>query len=196
MTLLQRAPREVYRVFDEDQFLARAPHEPLIATAVPAAAERRLRRIAGTTVLLAATGALGGLLAVASVSSVSGTRRRTGVRLFASTVSSGVLPRPSSHVTGARTVRHLTLSAGPRDAGARQRKERLRVSRRPRPAVRSLVKRRIAAVLSGGRRAPVAIVPEQRSVPVEAVPSASHDPAAVGGSQPRRSGRSEFGFER
>jgi hypothetical protein len=197
MTLLQRAPREVYRVFDEDEFHARVAHEPRIAPAAPVdRAARRLRRIAGTTMLLAAAGTVGGLLAMASVFSAAGTRRRTGVRLFASTASSGVRPSPSSHVTGARAVRHPTVSGGSRDDGAHARNKRVRVQRRPRLAVPSVVARRVAGVLRASARVPVAIATEPRSAPVEAVPSVSHAPATVGGSQPQRSGRSEFGFER
>lgn len=196
MTLLQRAPREVYRVFDEEEFLARVAHEPRTEPAAAAAAGRRLRRIGGATVLLAATGAVGGLLAMAGVLSASGTRRRAGVRRLASTASSGALQWPTAHVGGARVVRDRTISSGSRDLGEHPQTNHARVSRPPRSALRSLVKHRPAVVLSASRSMSVAVVSEQRSTPSEVAPSRSNRPATVGASQPRRSGRSEFGFER
>lgn len=93
MTLLRRAPREVYRVYDEEQFLACAGHdEPF--EAVSASGERRLQRVAGATMLVAVTGAVGGLVAITSLSSTAGGARR----------SSGLLAAAGAAL-GARTVR-------------------------------------------------------------------------------------------
>ena len=61
---------------------------------------------------------------------------------------------------------------------------------------KSLVKHRPAVVLSASRSMSVAVVSERRSTPSEVAPSRSNPPATAGASQPRRSGRSEFGFER
>jgi len=179
MTLLQRAPREVYRVFDEDEFLARVEHEPRGVPPAPGAAERRVRRLGGTTVLLAAAGAVGGLLAVVSVFSVSGTRRRTAVRPLASTASTRGMVWSSSHVTGAWAVRTSPQSRGSRSAGAG-----------------THTKRTVAMPPTASRGASVAVVPARRSAPIEAGPSGSRAYATVGVAQPRRAGRSEFGFER
>jgi hypothetical protein len=179
MTLLQRAPREVYRVFGEDEFLARVEHEPRLAPLAPGAAERRVRRPGGTTVLLAAAGAVGGLLVVVSVFSASGTRRRTAVRPLASTASTRGMLRSSSHVTGARALRTRTQSRGSRNAGAG-----------------THAKRTVAMPPTASRGASVAAVPARRSAPIEAGPSGGRAYATVGGGQPQRAGRSEFGFER
>ncbi len=67
--LLRRAPREVYRVYGHDDFLADAiahRDEPS-KTRPPEARERRLQRIAGTTMLLTAVGAVGGVIATMSL---------------------------------------------------------------------------------------------------------------------------------
>ncbi len=187
MTLLQRTPREVYRVFDEDEFLMRGADQLCNAPATPITAERRLRRIAGTTVLLAAAGAVGGLLTVAGVFSVSGARRRTGVRLSASNV-----PPPSSS-SRVETVRghHLAVS----EAHVRGRFRRVAASRRSRLDVRSVGKRRAVSGPIGGAARALAFV-AARSTSVEAAPSAGDTPPAVNGPQLQHSGRPEFGFER
>jgi hypothetical protein len=191
MTLLQRTPREVYRVFDEDEFLARGAGQLGNVPATPVTAERRLRRIAGTTVLVAAAGAVGGLLTVAGVFSVSGARRRTGVRLSAS----NVLPSSSSPV---ETVggRHLTVSEASRDARVRRWSKRVASSRRSRVHVRSVAKRRAVSGPTGGRGRALAFVAAPRSTPVEAAPSAGDTRPAVDRPQLRHSDAPEFGFER
>jgi hypothetical protein len=81
MTLLRRAPREVYRLFDEQEFFASTPPEEHIGTLPPGPGGSQLQRLAGATLLLAALGAVGGLIAVTGVASVAGGRRRGGVRL-------------------------------------------------------------------------------------------------------------------
>jgi hypothetical protein len=191
MSLLQRTPREVYRVFDEDEFLVRGADQLGNHSAPPVAAERRLRRILGATVLVAAAGAIGGLLAVAGVLSVSGPRRRTRVRLFAAT---GLAPSSAR----AQTVggRHLTVSGGSRDAAVRGRSKRIAVSRRSRLDVRSVGKRGAISGPTGGRARALAFVAAPRSTSVEATPSAGDRPPAVDGPQLQHPGRPEFGFER
>ncbi|HTA33241.1 MAG TPA: hypothetical protein VK721_07435 [Solirubrobacteraceae bacterium] len=191
MTLLQRTPREVYRVFDEDEFLVRGADQLGNSPATPVTAERRLRRIVGTTVLVAAAGAVGGLLAVAGVFSVSGARRRAGIRLFAATV-----PPSSSSRVETLGGRHLTAPKGSRDAGVRRRSKRVAVSRRARLDVRSVGERRAVSGPIGGRAPALAVVAAPRSRSVEAAPSAGDTPPALDGPQLHRSGRPEFGFER
>jgi len=63
VTSLRRAPREVYRLYDEEAFFAGADQEERRKSATTPPGGRRLRRIAGTTTLLAAMGATGGLIA-------------------------------------------------------------------------------------------------------------------------------------
>jgi hypothetical protein len=190
MTLLQRTPREVYRVFDEDQFLAPCAGQLGESPAMPLTAAGRLRRIAGTTVLVAAAGAVGGLLAVAGLFSVSGARRRTGVRLSASNVPS------SSSQTETVRRRHLTGPEVSHDARVRGQSKRVASSRRSRLAVRSVGERSALGGPRGGRARALAFVAAPRRTPVEALPSARATPAAVGGPQLRDSGGPEFGFER
>jgi hypothetical protein len=191
MTTLQRSPREVYRVFDEDEFLVRGADQLGNAPATPVTAERRLRRIAATTVLVAAAGAIGGLLAVAGVLSVSGARRRSRVRLFAAT---GLASSPSR----AQSVgeRHLTASGGSRDAAVRGRAKRVATSRRSHLEVRSVARRRALSGPAGGRARALASMAAPRSTSVEAAPSAGDTPPAADGPQLQRASRTEFGFER
>jgi hypothetical protein len=88
MTLLRRAPREVYRVYSEDEFFAAAtPDEDQGTVSHPNSAGHQLQRIAGVTILLAVVGAVGGMVAITSVSRVAGARRRGIGRLSAASGS-------------------------------------------------------------------------------------------------------------
>jgi hypothetical protein len=72
VTLLRRAPREVYRVYDEEEFFA-CPVDPfadterLVHTSLPRVVSRglTLRRLAGSTMLIAVAGVLGSLAILA-----------------------------------------------------------------------------------------------------------------------------------
>lgn len=80
MTLLRRAPREVYRVYSEEEFFAETtPHAEDAGAVSPGGNERQLQRLAGATVLLVTVGVVGGMIVVASVSSPA-SRRRGGAR--------------------------------------------------------------------------------------------------------------------
>jgi len=95
MIQLRRSPRDVYRVYAEDEFFDRpggeifewGDDEPFdLATdelfdregtaewlgTAPATAERRLRRLAGVAMLAGALGSVGGVLAVTGVAGVRG----------------------------------------------------------------------------------------------------------------------------
>jgi hypothetical protein len=79
MMPLSRAPRQVYRVFDEQEFLAEDWVDAL-QTACPEGAERpgserRHRRLVGAAMLCSAVSAVGGLVVVNCLSSVTGSRR-------------------------------------------------------------------------------------------------------------------------
>ncbi len=185
MTLLRRAPREVYRVYGEEEFLAGAGGEERTQAPVPRPGEPRLHRVAGMTMLLAATGAVGGLIAITNLSSVAGTGRRVRTGLLAATGS-----LVSSRSARAHVWRERAGADGP-----------LHQSVRAEPVDRARVARR-----AGARPRAVAVILRRPSAPIEAAPPASVARliarASAGPQQsqqsaePRRSGQSEFGFER
>ena len=189
MTLLQRRPREVYRVFEEDEFLAASTHEFRAMPAAPGASQWRVRRIAAAAALVAATSALAGLLAIAEMLPVSSNRRRTIVPLLAGRGSAAAPARLSTHV-GARAAQHQpTLSARARAADGRELSTRARRLRRPRLGRRSVLARRVA---SRTLRLALAQVAVPRSAPVAPAPAS----LTVGASEPPSADRPEFGFER
>jgi hypothetical protein len=197
MMLLRRAPREVYRVYGEEEFFAVAARDERFEPTGGRVGRRR-HRVAGATVLLAATGAVGGLIALNSLSAATDARRRVGAGLLTATRSLA-----SSRVARVQVWRETTSAGGSRrrrlrEQGGAQRAGRLRVvsgtSRRrsvragqPATAVpRASASERTAA--GGGRaRSPqmVVVAPAQ---PVQVTASTT--------AAPQRSGQSEFGFER
>lgn len=88
MTLLRRRPREVYRVFTEEEYLNGAELDLDLGTGGerPATAEParrssnppRLRRVAGAAMLVGAIGAVGGVVALNGVGAHRVPGRRTG----------------------------------------------------------------------------------------------------------------------
>jgi hypothetical protein len=93
MRFPRRAPREVYRVYDEDRFLAAAGHEQAWEAPVATAGAGRARRWVSTAMLFGAVGAVGGLIAVNGLAPPKGTGRRIGGGLRAAAgllISSGV----------------------------------------------------------------------------------------------------------
>jgi hypothetical protein len=194
MTALRRAPREVYRVYGEDEFLARVAELRDIEPAAPASARRLLHRVAGTTMLLAAAGMVGGLVALTSLSSGSGTgTRRRVAGLLAANGSRSERPRRPARLAPAEVWRQAAGARGYYRRGAQARKgSRERAPQRAgRPTRRSL-DRPEPPVVSVDRTVPVADEAQTRGAPIDAVTSTS---AAVA-SPLRRSGQSEFGFER
>jgi hypothetical protein len=198
MTLLRRAPREVYRVYGEEEFFARVGHDVGFETAAPAHASGgvRLQRIAGAGMLLAATGAVGGLIAVGALSSTAAPRRRVGASLLA-----GARSLLSGHATG---VRVWHPSAGAKDSGSHP--SRRDVNSDPRRSRRDAVERRVtvARLVRRAMRARrttgvrVAAVAERPS-PAAAGPSSTYAAAPVTAdavTQAPRAGAAEFGFER
>jgi hypothetical protein len=199
MTVLRRAPREVYRVYGEDDFLARVADHQDIEPAAPASAERLLHRVAGTTMLLAAAGMVGGLVALTSLSSGAGTRRRIATGLLVAAGSRGAPSRRSARVSPAKVWREAAGVDASRKHGARERAtSRTRVPQRAELAARVPLDRPEPRVISPDRTAPVAEEAQPRSAPIEAVTSTTSSPVATAvASQPRRSaGQPEFGFER
>src|SRR5580692_272813 len=79
MTLLRRAPREVYRVYSEAEFFdGPADTELFTPTHASGAGERRLRRLAGAAMLAGAVGTMGGAVVLAGSRPARGSGRRAG----------------------------------------------------------------------------------------------------------------------
>ncbi len=194
MTLLRRAPREVYRVYAEEEFLADTICDEPLHTVGAAAGGQRLHRIAGATALVAAAGAVGGLIALTGLQSLAGGRRRERQRPAAVTALS-VSTRPTRPSVwreypgrgqpGRVSVGH---HAQPRAASVR------------RAAVRARA-RDVAPVSDGAPAPESAPVPESapapQSAPVDAAaPAGAARAVAAVAAAPRQSGAAEFGFER
>ena len=97
MMLLRRRPREVYRVYSEEEYLNGAGSEPAMVLAEewpvavePArngAGERRLRRVAGMAMLAGAVGTVGGVVAANNPWAHRGAGRRPGSLVAATRAS-------------------------------------------------------------------------------------------------------------
>jgi hypothetical protein len=104
MRFPRRAPREVYRVFDEDEYLAGATWEPdRKSVAVRRSTELRWPRILSAAILIGTTGAVGGLVLLSSLSHPRGSGRRSGLRMplaasfAATTIASTAVSRVYPH---------------------------------------------------------------------------------------------------
>ncbi len=184
MTLLG-APREVYRVYGEEEFFARVERGLSVGRgagermdAAPSAkGGRMLRRAASSTLLLAVIGVVGGLVAITGVPSSSRRGRRAGApaggtRLRAAT---GVGSLVASRAAGVQVWRAPGDRVDPGGPLAHQRQ-----------AARGQSVRRTATVTQRH-------VSRAGTLPASAAASAS-DVAAPAQSPPQ--GRAEFGFER
>jgi hypothetical protein len=80
MTLLRRAPREVYRVYSEAEFFdgAVAGMELFKSASAPGLRDRRLRRFAGAAMLAGAVGTMVGAVVLADSRPPRGSGRRAG----------------------------------------------------------------------------------------------------------------------
>lgn len=132
-SILQRRPREVYRVYTEEEYLNGAGFEPATVDESPISAEpgktlageRRLRRAAGVAMLAGAIATVGAVVAANISRAHRGAVRKPG-SLVAATRSSPPLPSPvqasSRAVPAAPAVAHRTVQvtrlSGPR-AGRR-----------------------------------------------------------------------------
>jgi hypothetical protein len=121
MSILRRRPREVYRVYTEEDYLNGAGSEPEPVDELPVAAEpgcklvgeRRLRRAAGVAMLAGAVGTVGGVVAANSSRAHRGAGRRSE-SLIARTRSSKVLRSPA--LTGALAASSSPAVAHPSKA--------------------------------------------------------------------------------
>jgi hypothetical protein len=187
MTPLGRAPRQVYRVFGEDEFLAGLDHEHR-PEAAPRTADREmqptalgsgvqatsLRRVARTALLTACLGAAVGLIATSRPSPESGAGLRTSRGAGAATRST-----LQARVPGGRPSPDRRSAQPPQRQlwkGDRPRARRTQGTGASSP--RSAVPHRRSGALAGTDRAHVARF------------------AASAGSWPGPAEASEFGFER
>lgn len=202
--LLHRAPREVYRVYDEDEFLDGAGDEEFFALVEPVApiapieplklaepaasagtGERRLRRLAGAAMLVGAVGTVGGAIAINISRPARGVARRTSpsspvvTRSYVATTthaSATVHPSAAGHHVSSAQAPPSHPVAHASSHGGRRRGGRKDVAWRgyARGA------RRNAAVVGQGLATPAMLARSSVSEPV-APPRAEH---------------AEFGFER
>jgi hypothetical protein len=77
VSILRRAPREIYRLYSEEEYLAGAAweHEPAVASS-----GLQARRILSAALLLGALGAVAGLVATTGLSRLGGSTRRHSLR--------------------------------------------------------------------------------------------------------------------
>jgi hypothetical protein len=194
MTLLRRAPREVYRVYSEEEFFAETTPHAEHVDASRGNSERQLQRLAGATVLLVTVGVVGGMIVVSIVSSPA-SRRRGGAR---SSTASGSLPPAGDRVArmqasaGMPDVRERSVDrrgTAPHVGGREQ-----QASSRRRPLVESPRRVRPHGVVTQtvGVQGPARVlleadawVPVRVAEPTAGAPVASPQPAQI-----------EFGFER
>ena len=194
MTLLQR--RSLARSTGST---TRTSSSRASATRAPAARRRRhsapstSAQVAGTTVLVAATGAVGGLLAMAGVFPSSGTAVARRARLLPRTAPPLACRGPRRSLW--QRWERLASSGlrGSRYADAGLRSKRVGVSRPPRPDARSAVKRRWRSVPSPPQAgARVCDCAAKRTGPGRALGRARHRPTG-GRGQPQRWGRQSSG---
>ncbi len=215
MTLLRRAPREVYRVYDEDEFFASAGIGQCGEAPAPEL-EGRAHRVAGVTVLLAAVGAVTGLVVITSLSPAARAGRRAGARLSAdgdavgssrpasTRIWSGAADAGGSSIGDAAT--HVAPGRGGDSATLARRVEMVRRAAAARPATgssKAAVARRLDAAVVHAPSVPSTAESSSAAVSMtaSATTAAGGSPGAgtsgaVASSGAARSGQPEFGFER
>jgi hypothetical protein len=177
MSIPRRAAREVYRVLDEEEFLANAGQECL-ATAVPGAPDRRRRRVAGTAMLLGALTATGAVVVLNELPPIGAATRRLrgGMRsLAANALSPSRAGRTHvwrAHATPPRGTLHRSVGASE--------------AQRPRAGSGTLARHHAAAAQASPSPTDAAIQPATATAVL----------AATGAVRVARPTRPEFGFER
>ena len=219
MTLLRRRPREVYRVYTEEEYLNGAGSEPAPALAdewpvavEPArsrAGERRLGRVAGMALLAGAVATVGGVVAANKPWAHRGAGRRPeslvavarASRVVHSPVITGSYAAPSRSVVvpAAKTTRSRAARAGHWASDSHL--PRTRLPTRPRGGVAAVVNY-VPEAPAGGITAPRPSADEtttsEATAPVSSADGAPA-PAATASAATARAGagsRAEFGFER
>ncbi len=194
MTLLRRAPREVYRVYSEEEFLADPLCDKRMRELDAARGGRRLNRIAGMTVLVAATGAVGGLVAWTSAPSIAGSRRRERERSHPAVASVGQIRSSAPRVwrvregVARRSQAHTRVRTAKRRGGtpfSRARARRRDITPSPISTLRS-----VSASDQGSAPSP------QTGRAMAVALANTPPPATAVAVRPTPPGQSEFGFER
>lgn len=195
MTVLHRAPREVYRVYDEDEFFACPDsfaetecHERRPSSRLGSG--RTVRRLAGSAALVAAAGTLVGLVLLVGRSSQSRTWRPRA-REIASDSDTGSSRGVGSRVSGLADRARVSLPT----SGVKRHTTGKRLTRRSFAHARVAVRRATHGVIVRGAnsaapspRVPAAPEPAPAYVPVSAQ-------VAVARPQTSDPGQAEFGFE-
>jgi hypothetical protein len=213
--LLSRAPRQVYRVFDEQEFLAEDWIDAL-QTACPEGEdlrgrERWHRRLVGAAMLCSAMGAVGGLVVFNCLPPVTGTRRSLDRSLRTATETIGRARVSPMHVWRASMLAgglsRRSQPGGTVEAGRRARMGDARVIPIEVDTHAPGSLRRVAVNLQPTYVATTGVPADVPSAGAVAVNDSSGDQRAVGESSqdgPRASAsvagaspaRAEFGFER
>lgn len=212
MTSLRRAPREVYRVYDEDEFWAHAERELSAAggraAGVGAADTRRrsLHRALVSSLLLSAIGAVG-LLAIAS--RAPGTprgRAPASARLLAaarSLISTRGGRAHVWHASASSGAPAVSTQAAARTDGALVGRvlERARVAPRTAPTSTPVYAGATSAPDAPAVSQAVPAVAQAPEAPAQAAAPSTVEPpprarAAATAAPPAAQGQSEFGFER
>jgi hypothetical protein len=206
MTLLRRRPREVYRVYTEDEYLDGAGLElgagPQVTAvgewSVPvgparkAGGERRLRRVAGVAMLAGAVGTVGGLVVMTSARAHNGAGRRPG-SLVAATRSSRIVraSAPSWPVPAHRSeaTRSRVAWAGRRRGKSGPRRPLHPLTRLPARPIGSVATVVDYVSRSSSAETPASTAAAGETTATDVSPSAAI-PRSTAGKQ------AEFGFER
>ncbi|MGH2865236.1 MAG: hypothetical protein ACRDJX_08310 [Solirubrobacteraceae bacterium] len=193
MTLLRRKPREVYRVYSEDEFLADPLCDERMRSRDGASGGRRLKRVLGATLLFAALGAIAGLIAWTTALPAAG-RRRERARTLAAVASIGPTRAPRPRVWRTRAP---AAPAGQAHLGRRSVKRHDRAQ----PAGLRARRHAITSIRGGALRLARAAGRLNAAAPygVRPVGAASADaPSALAAvaAGPPRPDHTEFGFER
>jgi hypothetical protein len=96
MTSLRARPREIYRVYDEHEFLEGVLGSELSQPIAPGPPERRLRRLAGTATLVGTVGTVSGVIAVNTLLAPSGAGPRARGSVHAAADRSYARQAPST----------------------------------------------------------------------------------------------------
>jgi len=161
MTLLRGAPREVYRVYDEQSFLEGVEREERPERAPVGTGANGARRLAGAAMVCGAVGAVGGLLAVNGLPSLERAGSRTaeqarvgaGLRL-APTLSRAGIRRARSAAENRRGHASATaqaMSPTPKPEGDEPRRQAAGAHSAPRLPIETTARARAVGFLMSAR---------------------------------------------
>jgi hypothetical protein len=200
MMRVRRAPREVYRVYSEEEFFG---GDELLAGGVAderrvgsaGGGDQRWHTAAGVTIAAAAIGAIGGAVVLTWVASAPRDGRRATAGLLAAAGS--LAP---SHLAGTHVWRGPSNAEGPRPRGVTMRRiAAAEPSRRAGTPVRAARARRSPGIgVRGQVTQTLAMAPTTYEAAAVARPLASAGTlsAPTATAQPLHPAASEFGFER